>query len=483
MKGPFTAEARRHIAHLLQALAEETDRLDRRFRALLRKGGWTAPEIKALLAITPAAGARLGSLARFREHVDYHGRRLAKLNVPPAKVVEALEQFGRLLDPVLEGRFEPAREQLHLATRLALDHAYYQVREDESQAFFGLYRAEVESTDLDDLLSRFVRVLVDAFGASAGRLLLLEGRPARELGRPFYIERGEARERLIADPDLRRGCASYWSYPFGTSAILQLGFPVPYPWLPREQALLAAAAARCQEALERARLEREVQRLEAEARRAEEDERRRIGRELHDEASQSMMALRLQLEMLERDVPEKLRRRLVEARELAGRTAVELRRIVAALSPAVLERMGLEAALRQQVARFRKTHAAQVKLRTPVLRQRLPRQMEEVIYRITQECLHNIARHSGATLVNLCLQAADKRVRLSVVDNGVGFCAEQVRGKPKSFGLAGMRERAALLGGTVAVRSAPREGTRVTLELPLTSAPVVLNGKDSHTSS
>jgi signal transduction histidine kinase len=158
-----------------------------------------------------------------------------------------------------------------------------------------------------------------------------------------------------------------------------------------------------------------------------------------------------------------------------------LRRIVAALSPAVLDRLGLGPALRQLAMRFRSMHPAHLRLRISVPSEELSRQTQEVIYRVAQETLQNIAKHSQATDVNLSLRAADKSIRLSVADNGVGFCAEKAWRKPMSFGLAGMRERAALLGGTLAVRSAPGKGAAVTLELPLTSAPVVLNVEDSRT--
>jgi two-component system NarL family sensor kinase len=119
---------------------------------------------------------------------------------------------------------------------------------------------------------------------------------------------------------------------------------------------------------------------------------------------------------------------------------------------------------------FRKIHPAEVRVRISVSSEPLPMPIQEVIYRVAQECLQNITKHSQATTVNLSLQAADKRIRLSVTDNGVGFEAETMGSKPMSFGLAGMRERAALLGGTLVVRSKPGKGTSVRLELPRTSA-------------
>ena len=476
----LTPAARRHAASMARAIRPSAERLDRDFLTQLRKRAYDDAQIRAFLAITPAARSRLRTLPQFLEQVDYNGRRLAKLNVPPAEVSEVLREFGAILDPVLGGQYQPAREQLHLATILTLENSFYRVREAETQAFFGLYRAEVEAQDLEDLLRRFVGILTQTFHARAGSLLLDQSL-AGKLSQPLYIECGKPDESLIADPAMRGSYQSYWSYPLGSGALVQFGFPVAYPWLPRELALLDAAGERCRAAMERARLEKEVRRLEAQGRQAEEAERRRIGRELHDEAGQSLMLLRLQLEMIEREAPLSLRPRLEEARGVAERTVVELRRIVAALSPAVLERLGLQSALRQLAARFGKMHPGEVRLRISLSPEPLPIEIQEVIYRVAQECLQNVAKHSQATHVNLSLKSADKNIRLSVTDNGAGFSAETVGSKPMSFGLAGIRERAALLGGTLAVRSKPGKGTTVALELPRTSARVASNGKDSRT--
>jgi signal transduction histidine kinase len=462
----LTAAARRYVARMTQAIAPNADGLDGRFRTLLRRRGCDAAESRAYLAITPAAASRLPSLRGFLEQVEYNGRRLAKLNVQPGEARRTLRAFGPLLDAVLPGRLEPAREQLYLATVLALHEAFYQVREAEAQAFFGLYRAEAEANGLDDLLRRFVRILTHTFHARAGRLLLLE-RPVRgRLAKPLYVERGQPLERLIADPEMRGRYASYWSFPMRPAALLQFGFAVSYPWLPREATLLDAVAERCRKAIEKARMEGEIRRLEAEGRRAEEEERHRIGRELHDEAGQSLLLLRLQLEMLERDAGDEMRPRLAEARGIAEHTVEELRRMVAALSPAVLDRLGLRAALRQLAARFRKMHAAEIRVRFSGDWEELSRQSQEVIYRVAQESLQNIAKHSQATRVNLFVRSTDKSIRLSVADNGAGFPKEAALSKPMSFGLAGMRERAALLAGTLAIRSAPGKGVTVVLDLP-----------------
>jgi signal transduction histidine kinase len=179
---------------------------------------------------------------------------------------------------------------------------------------------------------------------------------------------------------------------------------------------------------------------------------------------------RLQLELMEGEAPPALRQRLAEARLTTERTVVELRRTIAALSPAVVERLGLEAALRQLTARFRKQHEAEVGLRIATDVAGLPRETQEVIYRVAQEALQNVFKHSQATKVKLLLDSADKNIKLSIRDNGAGFKTESGVGKPASFGLTGMRERAVLLGGALVVRSAPGKGTTVVLELPQAAA-------------
>ena len=462
----FTTGARRHLRLLLRAIRPLADRLDRQFRAVLRQRPYDAAQIRALLEIAPAAASRLRTLDQFRERVEYHGRRLARLNLPLSEVCELLGEFGELLDTALAGAFAPPREQLQLVTRLVLNQAYYQVREAESQAFFGLYHAEAEAVGLEDLLARLVAVLTRTFHARSGRLQLLAAPLTGKLAHPLYIQHRGRDEQLIACPTMRGSHASYWSFPIQSVALLQLGFAVPYPWLPRELAMLHAAGARCFAAMERVRMQGEVRRFEAEARRAEEGERRRIGRDLHDEAGQSLVLLRLQLEMMEKDAPPALRQRLEQARLITERTVGELRRTIAALSPAVVERLGLEAALRQLAARFGKQQAADVRLRISAGVAGLSLEAQEVIYRVAKEALQNVFKHSQASSVKLLLGSADKRVRLSIQDNGVGFSPETARGKPLSFGLAGMQERAALLGGTLVLRSAPGKGATVILELP-----------------
>jgi signal transduction histidine kinase len=277
-----------------------------------------------------------------------------------------------------------------------------------------------------------------------------------------------------------------WSLPFGRGedvrGVVQFGFARAHESLPRDEELIAAAAERCILAADRARLINDLQQREAKLRElaehtlhVEEMERRRISRELHDEAGQSLVCMRLQLEMAEADLPAELgavRQQLTEVRDLTEKTILDIRRLIADLSPAVLEQLGLGAAVRQLVNRFRKAYPCKVALEVGDLTE-VPPKAQIVTYRLLQECCNNVAKHSSATRVNISLTSADGVLKLTVRDNGVGFRREEALGKHKSFGLAGMSERVALLGGRFEVRSEPaagrnrKRGTEIRIELPI----------------
>jgi signal transduction histidine kinase len=305
---------------------------------------------------------------------------------------------------------------------------------------------------------------------------------------------------LLLEPGWKDHFQMCWSIPLAaggrTAGVMQFAFSKPYEWLPREQELLAAAAERCLMAADKARLmedlaasEEQIRQLAEHMLHVEEMERRRISRELHDEAGQSLLCIRLQMELLENSIPPEHSEwiaKLKEARDLTERTILEMRRLIAALSPAVLEQLGLGAALRQLVNRFRRLHPIRVRLLLGRLG-RLPQYTEIIVYRLVQECCNNIAKHSGASSVNISVSSADGWVRLAVEDNGVGFKVEEALARKDSFGLSGMRERVALLGGRFDVKSHPSigpgsgnsqsdrrkkgRGTKISITLPVAKEP------------
>jgi len=199
--------------------------------------------------------------------------------------------------------------------------------------------------------------------------------------------------------------------------------------------------------------------------RAQEAERKRISRELHDSTGQGLMVLRLYLSLMEHEseTPD-LQSKLQEALRLLDHTIEELRRVIGRLSPRALEELGLFAAIRREIRDFsRRTGiSAQVELpKTPIT---LQHEIELALYRAVQECLQNIAKHSRARQFTVRLEEADGAIRLTIEDDGVGFSRK--RDSRSSFGLLGMRERVAALGGRVRVRTPKTGGTRIKVMLP-----------------
>ena len=511
--GLLSSQVRAQIQLLVRRLKPFVPRLERQFIREMRKLGFTPPQRSALVRITLGATAGLLAgrqpLSAFFEHIEYNGRRLAKLNLRRGAVVDALQSYNRLAAAVF-GRLSPGEgavlgwvsEQLNFSIVLTLNNAFYQVRETETEAFYELFQAELESGGQRQLLERSLATLTRFCQAGAGRLFLFDRErgvwltlasdgapppPAPDalsaldmLSLPRHIARGGRFERLLLDPSWRGVYPSCWSIPLfsgeNLAGAMQFAFVKQYEWLPRELQLLTGAAERFLLAGEKLRLTEDLAAREAQIRQlassileVEERERRRISREMHDGAGQLLVYLRLQLDLIERTMPEPplaLHEGLDEARDLIGRTVVEIRRLISDLSPAVLEQLGLGAAVRQLVRRFRDLHGAQIRLDLPRLTS-LPQQTEVIVYRLVQECCSNVARHSSASHVNISFSSADGILRLIVEDDGVGFEVAKALTRPGSSGLAGMRERVALIGGRFQVESRPGYGTKVTIELPV----------------
>ncbi len=346
----------------------------------------------------------------------------------------------------------------------------------------------MDATGLDDLLHRFILVLTRTFRAQSGRLIPLVDQPSlaaavrKRLAQPLYMTGGASGEKLVLDSAMHGVHQSYWSIPFfsdgNLAGLIQFGFSTPYRWLPRELDLLAAFAERCLRAAERARLIEDLAAREAQVRslaghllQAEDEEQpahrpRSTRRGWPNPCCSCACTWRCS----ERSAPADLKPKLTEARVVAERIIDELRRLIAALSPSVVEELGLLPAIRHLTARFRRLYPIQVRLRVARSTARLPLEMATTIYRVVQESYQNIAKHSTASHVNLLLKSTDKLVELDVKDDGVGFDADAAIAQPKSFGLKGMRERVALLGGRLEIRSSPGNGARISVHLPIPPA-------------
>jgi two-component system sensor histidine kinase UhpB len=221
-----------------------------------------------------------------------------------------------------------------------------------------------------------------------------------------------------------------------------------------------------------------ISRLEAERRgagraaiQAQERERRRVAQDLHDEVNQALTAVSLRLQASIEQAPPNLRPELLETKRLAGQAMTELLTLARQLRPAVLDDHGLLPALQSQVRDFGEQTGidAQFSLRgTP--RELTPEQ-QLVVYRVTQESLNNVIQHAGARTVRVELEFGDPP-RLIVTDDGEGFTTNGRGRAPGGLGLSGMRERALLIGGKLAIDSARGQGTKVEL--------TILNGREHH---
>lgn len=217
---------------------------------------------------------------------------------------------------------------------------------------------------------------------------------------------------------------------------------------------------------EHVRMQRAVQGLSRRLWAVLEEERRRIARELHDEAGQTMTALKLLLDRAAHSEPDESRKLICEAKTLCSSVLEELRRISLDLRPGGLDELGLRPSLEALVDRFGRTAGVQARLDAPETMPCVEPDAQAAIYRFVQEALTNVTRHARAKNVDVRMLAAPKRMYVEAQDDGVGFVPAQAFGGP-GLGLIGMKERSRMLGGRLVVDSAPGRGTRIRLELPL----------------
>ncbi len=220
-------------------------------------------------------------------------------------------------------------------------------------------------------------------------------------------------------------------------------------------------------AIENARLYEQSQQL------AVTEERNRLAREIHDTLAQGMTGILLQLEladMLIENQPE-ARQHVRKAIELARENLEEARRSVLDLRAEALEGQTLSQALEQLLRNMARETGMTVEFTGPPTVERFPARVESGLYRIAQEALTNIRKHAQARTVHVGLVAEDDHLRMTIQDDGMGFAPDERESgseRPDGFGLPGMSERAALLGGSLGIVSYPSEGTRVQVSIPMT---------------
>ncbi len=199
---------------------------------------------------------------------------------------------------------------------------------------------------------------------------------------------------------------------------------------------------------------------------AQEEERRRIARELHDSTTQSLTSLMVGLRSVEAccDDPH-VRGQTEDLRRVIGETVEDIHALAVQLRPAALDDLGLEAALERLVAEWEDRHGLQADLMVHLGHQRLPESVETALYRIVQEALTNVARHAQAHSASVLIERHTEEVVAVIEDDGLGF-DPQANPRDGNLGLLGIRERAALLGGSFTIESDPGQGTSLFVRIP-----------------
>jgi len=207
--------------------------------------------------------------------------------------------------------------------------------------------------------------------------------------------------------------------------------------------------------------------------RAQEEERKRIARELHDDTIQALVVLSRQLDELASRAKglSKDEKLLLERLWQQTNSIMEgMRRLSHDLRPAILDRLGLLPALEWLASDVAKHSGITVEVKTDGAERRVAPEAELVLFRIVQEALRNVWRHSQASTAQVTVEFRDNKTRMTVKDDGKGFDLRASMGdltRDGKLGLAGMQERARLLGGSLAVESEPGKGTTVTIEAPI----------------
>jgi two-component system sensor histidine kinase UhpB len=195
-------------------------------------------------------------------------------------------------------------------------------------------------------------------------------------------------------------------------------------------------------------------------------EAKRIAHALHDESGQLLVALRIDLNQLERDLSPPLRKRLRPVLRRLDEIEEQLRRLSHELRPTILDDLGLCPALAFLAEGVAQRTGLEIRVEGST-KGRLPVPVETALYRVVQEALTNVMRHAKARRVTIALAPEGKVLRCLIEDDGVGFDPSRVPASGNGLGLRGIDERLKALGGSLEIRSSPSQGTRLRVEVPV----------------
>jgi signal transduction histidine kinase len=218
-----------------------------------------------------------------------------------------------------------------------------------------------------------------------------------------------------------------------------------------------------------ARARDDLEHLSGKLLKVQEEERRRLSRELHDGIGQTLTALRMEIHQAHMNAPTGTAgsERLMRARMLAEEAVHTIKDISLLLRPPLLDDLGLEPAIAWQTDQFTRRTGIPCRFRATGLQEMLPDDVKTCVFRVIQEALNNCQKHASPTKVQILIEQRTETLSVQVEDDGAGFVLNEKHVRHSGLGILGMRERASMLGGSVAIQSAPGKGTRLALSLPL----------------
>jgi signal transduction histidine kinase len=514
---PFKESSRELIVQVARALEPYFPDITHSWREkLAAEFGFDGRILAAMERLTLAAGCSYfchNDFPGFQENLHYFGTRLSKLQVDTRAVARSLELYQSFCDPYLSGLFpdreaaaKAALEMLSSVSFITISGAYYDTKTAESNALLALLDAELSAGDLAMLLQKVLDITIHTFQASLGSVLLREPETnvlkvgcivgdSLDVPDDFRVPVGigftgkiaaTGEPEMILDTTTDKGlltvrirdkAKSLWGVPLKaegqTIGVLIIGFIKPFEWMPTERELMRAIGDRTALAIERARMvealrerEQRIAELSGYLLRVQEEERKRISRELHDETGQALMVIRLYLGMMESGVTGRnVKAKIRETVEVVDRTIEGIRRIIGKLSPLVLQELGLVAAIRKEAKDLAKNSGVKARVLISEEVGRLAPGTEQAIYRVVQEALHNVGKHANAKNVTVEVTREDQTVHVAVEDDGIGIQSRS-NSRGHSFGLAGIKERIATMGGSTRVVSAKGKGTRIEISVP-----------------
>lgn len=207
---------------------------------------------------------------------------------------------------------------------------------------------------------------------------------------------------------------------------------------------------------------------------AQEEERRRIARELHDDINQRLALVAIEIGNMLSDpsiLTEQTKRTIQSLSQRLVRISDDVRRMAYQFHPSILDDLGLTAALKRMADEWSEKTGIKIVIVQEEMADRLPRDVASCLYRVSQESLANIVKHSHAVRVELELTCGEQEITLSIYDAGVGFDLKDVQARNPGLGLVSMRERVRSVRGRFDIQSEPGRGTHIMVHIPFSGAP------------